>query len=139
MRIFFVGQGRTRVCGETYFLYVAAGNPRRTQPGGKKTIYGWKLVRLRMNDDIKKYPQCFGKLDAVFPKGESGLRETPEKCTPCIFKVECLRSAMEGTEGLLVQEEVVDRAYSSGMISFWERWSKKKNFYRRIKARVKKN
>jgi hypothetical protein len=33
---------RTRVCGETYFLYVAAANPRRTQPGGKKTIYGWK-------------------------------------------------------------------------------------------------
>jgi hypothetical protein len=45
MRIFFVEQGRTRVCGETYFLYVAAGNPRRTQPGGEKTIYGWKLVR----------------------------------------------------------------------------------------------
>jgi hypothetical protein len=45
MRIFSVGQGRTRICGETYLLYVAAGNPRRTPPSGKKTIYGWKLIK----------------------------------------------------------------------------------------------
>jgi hypothetical protein len=44
MRIFFVGKGRTRVCGETYLLYAAARNPRRTPPNGKKTIYGWKLI-----------------------------------------------------------------------------------------------
>ncbi len=92
-----------------------------------------------MNDDIKKYPQCFGILDVVFPKGEKGLRESPGKCTPCLLKVACLRSALEGTEGLLVQEEAVDRAYSSGMISFWERWSKKKIFRRRIKAKNKEN
>jgi hypothetical protein len=44
--------GQARVCGETYFLYVAAGNPRRTQPGGKKTIYGWKLVKADDSIDI---------------------------------------------------------------------------------------
>jgi len=88
-----------------------------------------------MKDTIEKYPRCFGKLDTVFPKGESGLRESPEKCILCIFKVKCLRSAMEGTEGLRVQEEVVDRAYSSGMISFWKRWSKKKIIQRRIQVK----
>jgi hypothetical protein len=43
MWIFFVGQGRTRICGEAYSKYAAAGNPRRTQPSEKKTIYGWTL------------------------------------------------------------------------------------------------
>jgi hypothetical protein len=45
MRFFFAGQGRTRVCGEAYFMYAAAGNPRRTQSSEKKTIYGWTLDR----------------------------------------------------------------------------------------------
>jgi hypothetical protein len=36
-------QGRTRVFGEAYSLYAAAGNPRRTQIRAKRAIYGWKL------------------------------------------------------------------------------------------------
>jgi hypothetical protein len=40
---FFVEQGRTRVYGEAYSTYVAAGKPRRTPLGGKRAIYGWKL------------------------------------------------------------------------------------------------
>ncbi len=56
MRIFCVGQGRTRVCGEAYSVYVAAGNPRRTPYNAKKTIYGWTLVcerrELRQNISI---------------------------------------------------------------------------------------
>ena len=46
MRMFFAGQGRTRVCGEAYFADAAAGNPRRTPPNGKKAIYGWTLTDL---------------------------------------------------------------------------------------------
>ena len=38
---FFVEQGRTRLFGEAYLLYAAAGNPRRTQISGKMDIYGW--------------------------------------------------------------------------------------------------
>jgi hypothetical protein len=45
MRIFFAGQGRTKVCGEAYFTYAAVGNLRRTPPRGKKAIYGWTLIR----------------------------------------------------------------------------------------------
>ena len=91
-----------------------------------------------MNDKVKKNYRCFGKLEAVFPKGAEGLRMTPEKCSPCPDKTACLRIAMEGTEGLAVREEVIDRAYSSGLISFWERWSKKKDFQRRISTTRKR-
>lgn len=85
-----------------------------------------------MGKDKAKYPLCFGDLEKVFPKGKNGLRNSPEKCTVCVFKVDCLRSAMEGKNGLLVREEVVDRAYASGLISFFERWSKKKEIQRQI-------
>jgi hypothetical protein len=44
MRIFYDGQGRTRVFGESYVKYVAAGNPRRTKSIVKKTIYVWELL-----------------------------------------------------------------------------------------------
>jgi hypothetical protein len=33
---------------------------------------------------------------------------------------------MADVKGLIVRQEFVDRAYSSGRISFWERWSRKK-------------
>jgi len=35
--------GQARVFGEAYFLYAAAGNPRRTPLSGKIAIYGWTL------------------------------------------------------------------------------------------------
>jgi len=38
---------------------------------------------------------------------------------------------MAGLNGLGAQEEFVDRAYSSGMIGFMERWSKKKHLRQR--------
>ena len=85
-----------------------------------------------MNDD-NKYPHCFGRLDAVFPMGKEGLRSTPETCRGCAHRTECLRSAMQGVDGLKVKAEVVDRAYASGMITFMERWSKKKDLDRKIK------
>ena len=61
MRIFFVEQGRTRVYGEAYSMYVAAGNPRRTQFNGKKTIYGRTLICVPNDLGIKLY-----RLDIIF-------------------------------------------------------------------------
>ncbi len=84
------------------------------------------------------YPSCFGVLDSVFPKTESGLRSTPDSCLSCSFKTECLRTAMKGRGGLEVQEELVDRAYESGMMTFLQRWSKKKNFQRKLRENKKK-
>jgi hypothetical protein len=78
-----------------------------------------------------EYPHCFAVLDKVFPMGENGLRQTPERCMVCIYKVECLRTAMGKSDGFKVKEEMIDRAYSSGIIGFFERWSKKKDLQRR--------
>ena len=86
-----------------------------------------------MTEKDKKYPECFGQLDVVFPEGEDGLRETPETCLSCPHKTDCLRTAVEGPGGLKVREEFVDRAYGSGRIRFLERWSRKKDLQRRIK------
>lgn len=64
--------------------------------------------------------------------GDDGLRHTPQACLPCVYKTECLRHAMDQDEGLAVREETVDRAYASGLIGFWQRWSRKKNLQRRM-------
>ena len=86
-----------------------------------------------MIDPEEKYPYCFGKLEEVFPKGDDGFRNTPESCGVCIYKTRCLRSAMEGSEGLSVKEERVDRAYEAGMIGFFDRWSRKKLLHKKRK------
>jgi len=85
-----------------------------------------------------EYPYCFGKLDNVFPPGKDGLRETPERCMVCFCKTECLREAVKGPEGIQVHEERVQRAYRSGTISFFERWSRKKALTRQKRNADKK-
>ena len=80
-------------------------------------------------------PDCYGRLDIVFPKAKEGLRSSPIACMACVFKTECLRKAMKGEDGAAVREEQVDRAYRSGMMGFFERWSKKKMLHRKKKQR----
>ncbi|MCU0556336.1 MAG: hypothetical protein MUF67_03380 [Desulfobacterales bacterium] len=87
-----------------------------------------------MNRKPTRYPPCFGDLKTVFPMGQDGLRHTPRQCMICVFKTECLRSAMDGADGLGVREESVDRAYAAGMIGFFQRWSRKKDLRRRREA-----
>ena len=48
----------------------------------------------------------------------------------CFCKTDCLREAVKGPEGIQVHEERVERAYNSGTISFFERWSRKKTIAR---------
>jgi len=79
-----------------------------------------------MNRPDKNTLDCFGKLEIVFPLGDDGLRHTPAPCLECPYKTECLRTGLKGSAGLKVHEEHVDRSYDSGMISFVERWSRKK-------------
>jgi len=88
-----------------------------------------------VTENRKKHPYCFAKLEVVFPEGEDGLRCTPESCFPCYYKTECLREAMKGKEGLKVKDEMVDRAYNSGMIGFFKRWSDKKEFHRKMREK----
>lgn len=79
-----------------------------------------------MTINNEKYPPCFGNLQEVFPLGEDGLRHSPESCMPCCYKTDCLRRAMSQEGGLTVREEMVDRAYESGVMGFLDRWSRKK-------------
>jgi len=79
-----------------------------------------------MNDGNQHKPSCFGNLDAVFPLAEDGLRHSPDICMTCGRKTECLRTAMKNEKGLKVREELVDRAYQSKKITFFERWARKK-------------
>ena len=44
---------------------------------------------------------------------------------------------MGGADGVKVREEIVDRAYDSGMMSFLERWSKKKDLKRKLRKKFK--
>ena len=82
----------------------------------------------------KETPYCFGKLENVFPLADDGLRHTPESCMPCLYKTECLRTAVSGGEGLVVHEEKLDRDYAAGAIGFLERWSRRKTLYQRRKG-----
>ena len=84
-----------------------------------------------MSRSEDKTLDCFGKLEIVFPLGDDGLRHTPAPCFECPHKTECLRTGLRGKAGLKVHEEHVDRSYDSGMISFVERWSRKKTIDRR--------
>jgi len=84
-----------------------------------------------MPDNFKQAPDCFGRLDTVFPMGADGLRHTPETCMACTWKTPCLRAAIESKNGLKLDEEKVDRAYASGHMGFLERWSKRKALKRR--------
>jgi len=87
-----------------------------------------------MTDQNQEKPACFGNLEIVFPKTDDGLRHSPESCMPCFYKTKCLKKAMEGQDGLKVKEENTDRAYESGTIGFFERWSKKKALQKKIAA-----
>ncbi len=80
-------------------------------------------------------PECFGRLEIVFPKGSDGLRHSPPCCMACVFKTECLRVAMEKPQGLEVESEMVDRAYEARTIGFIQRWSRKKALYRKTRQK----
>ena len=90
-----------------------------------------------MTVNQKKFPPCFGDLETVFPEGGEGLRQTPESCMVCCYKTQCLRKAMMEEGGITVREEMVDRAYTSGMVGFLERWSRKKALHTRRRAKDK--
>ena len=86
-----------------------------------------------MTDDSASTPDCYGHLETVFPMGNDGLRHSPDICLKCHLKTSCLKTALKGPEGLIVEEEVLDRSYKSGITGFWERWSRKKTLHRRKK------
>ncbi|MEW6258324.1 MAG: hypothetical protein AB1547_00270 [Thermodesulfobacteriota bacterium] len=87
-----------------------------------------------MNDQ-QNPKSCFGDLNVVFPKGEDGLPHSPETCLACPDKTRCLRVALQSRDGIELQTQRVDQAYSSGLMGFWSRWSRKKMLDRNRKRR----
>jgi len=53
MSSFFDEQGGTRVCGEAYMGYVAAGDPRTTPLIEKGAIYGWTPSKTTGRDWLR--------------------------------------------------------------------------------------
>ncbi len=91
-----------------------------------------------MKNTGREFPDCFGNLNIVFPKGTDGLRHTPDSCFTCSEKTPCLKKAMTGKGGLKVKEEFTKRAYESGLIGFFERWSKKKEINQKLQKKTSK-
>ena len=91
-----------------------------------------------MASDKNPKPRCFGDLNTVFPPTADGLRHSPPACMACVFKTECLRTAMARPQGVAVKEETLDRAYAAGMVGFVSRWSRKKELHRQKKAALNK-
>ncbi|NOX34907.1 MAG: hypothetical protein GXP56_14465 [Deltaproteobacteria bacterium] len=78
--------------------------------------------------------ECFGILEKVFPMTEKGLRQTPNDCFyHCPVKTKCLQKAMTTKDGVKVEEEIIERGSKSGVINFFERWSRKKQVHRKTK------
>jgi len=85
-----------------------------------------------MVDNANNPLQCFGDLEKVFPLRENGFRTSPSECMKCPVVKPCIQAAMRGVDGLKEEEKRVDRAYKCGLISTFERWSKKKLIRRKI-------
>lgn len=88
-----------------------------------------------MSDD-NPLPDCFGNLEKVFPMTQSGLRETPEDCFfHCPVKTRCLKQAMATKDGVQVEEEIIERSTKAGAMTFFERWSRKKQAHRKLRKK----
>jgi hypothetical protein len=83
--------------------------------------------------DEQHPPECFARLENVFPMGSDGLRHTPAECRDCDIKTDCLRAAVTGEQGLAVHEERLERAYQAGSVGLLERWVRQKALQRRKK------
>ncbi len=78
-------------------------------------------------------PDCFGILEKVFPMTDTGLRQTPNYCFEhCSLKTKCLGYAMTTKNGVKLEEEIIESGTKAGTINFFERWSRKKQVYKKM-------
>ena len=77
-----------------------------------------------------KKPDCFARLEQVFPPGADGARSVPQSCWGCPERVECLRRAVGAGSGKsVIQDELAERREKAlgGVGGFLSRWSRLKN------------
>jgi len=90
-----------------------------------------------LSNQYESFPKCFSDIDTVFPMTEMNLRMSPETCMSCKHKTACLREAIQKDQkGISVQQEYIDRAYETGTIGFWSRWSRKKTLHRNAQQKI---
>ncbi|MEW5724035.1 MAG: hypothetical protein AB1896_13075 [Thermodesulfobacteriota bacterium] len=85
----------------------------------------------------EKRPDCFGRLDQVFPLGEEGLRQVRPSCDGCGLVKDCLAAAARSPEGVEMRArrtEAAQRDQGRGLIGFLNRWSELKASRRRPKG-----
>ena len=85
------------------------------------------MVELMKND-------CYGILEKVFPMRDDGLRQVPPHCFQCTVKTECLRAALDSTDGLALRREMLARTETKGMMARLKRWSDMKALNSRMKG-----
>lgn len=90
-----------------------------------------------MSDNSTDSLDCFGQLGKVFPMGEDGFRASPPECMKCSMVKPCIQAAMQGAEGLKLEEKRIDRAYECGLIGTFKRWSQKKYVRRKMEEQAK--
>jgi len=92
-------------------------------------------MNRKIKQDTNNKPDCFGILEKVFPMtADMGLRQTPDYCFSfCSFKTQCLKHAMTTKASVRVEKEMIKRGVESGNINFFERWSRKKQAYKKMK------
>jgi hypothetical protein len=76
-------------------------------------------------------PDCYGRLEKVFPVGEEGLRQVPPGCLECQLRVDCMKKALGGLEGLEFQAERVEGSAEPGIIKRAKLWSLRKEIERK--------
>jgi len=75
-------------------------------------------------------PSCFAQLDTVFPMGAQGLREVSSGCWDCGQRVECLKAAVAGGQGLTEELARREERAVGGVSGFLRRWNRLKTHSR---------
>lgn len=83
---------------------------------------------MNIMTDPKK--DCFGILDRVFPLGKEELREITPSCFQCPDRQDCLRAALDTSEGIRLRSRVLEKTPVQGIMDRVKRWSEKKTLHR---------
>lgn len=81
---------------------------------------------------------CFGVLRQVFPMGDGGMREVPERCFECPEKTPCMKAALDTREGIALKGDLLERSPAGGFLGRLRRWSEKKELSARLRDKGKK-
>ncbi|MCK7508794.1 MAG: JAB domain-containing protein [Desulfobacterales bacterium] len=81
-----------QLCGPGPHGPVELRNSRRARSAGPGAAESANARSELMADlETSRPPECFARIETVFPIGADGLRQTPPECLECDVKTDCLR------------------------------------------------